>query len=195
MPRPPRDPVADFDCPSARVVRFAAVSYKITSMRSLGVVICLTLLLTYSALSQQPAAASKPADSASGGLSSSEQDKLKILLESKVRAEWEAFKNRDKKAYGDLLADDFVAVEADGDGARNKIHAVNEADSSTITRYSLFAFKIIPISPTSAIVTYELTMEFPRKVQVRIWRVWASELWLNRDGQWKARYYQETPVK
>ncbi len=163
-------------------------------MRSLGVVICLTLLLTYSALSQQPAAASKPADSPSGGISS-EQDKLKTLLESKVRAEWDAFKNRDKKAYGELLADDFVAIEADGEGARNKIHAVNEAERSNLTRYSLFAFKIIPVTPTAAIVTYELTMEFPHTVQIRIWRVWASELWLNRDGEWKARYYQETPVK
>jgi hypothetical protein len=134
-------------------------------------------------------AASLPASAASA------EAKLKESLEAKVRAEWEAFKNKDKKAYGDLLAEDFVAVETDGEGARNKIHAVNEADRSPLRNYTLHNFKVISAGPNAAVVTYELTLEFPPKSTVRFLRVWASELWLNREGQWKARYYQETRVK
>ena len=124
-----------------------------------------------------------------------DQAKLATLLESRVRAEWDAFKNKDKKAYGDLLADDFVAVETDGEGARNKTHAVNEADRSPLHNYTLHNFRLITAGTNAAVVSYELTLEFPPKSTTRFLRVWASELWLNHDGQWKARYYQETRVK
>jgi hypothetical protein len=157
---------------------------------------CCTLLvafvLTCAALSQQTtpnAAASRQS------ATQSDQAKLAVMLESKVRAEWEAFKNKDKKAYGGLLAEDFVAVETDGEGARNKTHTMNEADRSPLRNYTLHNFKLITAGPTAAVVTYELTMEFPPKSTTRFLRVWASELWLNREGQWQARYYQETRVK
>jgi hypothetical protein len=157
---------------------------------------CCTLLvaflLTCAALPQQTtpnAAASRQS------ATQSDPAKLAAVLESKVRAEWEAFKNKDKKAYGDLLAEDFVAVETDGEGARNKTHAVNEADRSPLRNYTLHNFKLITGGPMAAVVTYELTIEFPPQSTVRFLRVWASELWLNREGQWQARYYQETRVK
>lgn len=161
-------------------------------MRTWGVTALLALLLTCPAYAQQPAPKpAEPSQSSTGPV----QAKLKELLESKVRAEWEAFKNRDKKAYSALLADDFIAVEADGEGARNKIHAVNEVDSGIVRNYSLFGFDVIPLGPNAAIVTYENTIEFFPKAQVRHLRVWISELWLKRDGHWQARYYQETRVK
>jgi hypothetical protein len=161
-------------------------------MRTWCVAALLALLLTGPAYAQQPTP--KPAEP-SQSRAASAQDKLKDLLESKVRAEWDAFKNKDKKAYADLLADDFVAVETDGEGARNKIHAANELDRSPLSNYTLHNFRLITAGPDAAVVTYELTMEFPPKSTVRFLRVWASELWLNREGRWQARYYQETRVK
>ncbi|MGC2324861.1 MAG: nuclear transport factor 2 family protein [Terriglobales bacterium] len=152
----------------------------------------LALMLTCTAF--PPQAAAQAAASPQSGVPA-EQAKLAALLESKVRAEWDAFKNKDKKTYGDLLADDFVAVETDGEGARNKIHTVNEADRSPLHNYTLHNFRLITAGTDAAVVTYELTMEFPPKTPTRFLRVWASELWLNRDGQWRARYYQETRVK
>jgi ketosteroid isomerase-like protein len=161
-------------------------------MRTWCTLCCIPLLLTCLAFAQQPAGkAVEPAQPATA----SAQAKLKDLLESKVRAEWEAFKNKDKKGYTDLLADDFVAVETDGEGARNKIHAANELVISPLHNYTLHNFRLITAGPDAAVVTYELTMEFPPKSTVRFLRVWASELWLNREGRWQARYYQETRVK
>ncbi|HXO37879.1 MAG TPA: hypothetical protein VN872_04550, partial [Candidatus Acidoferrum sp.] len=76
-----------------------------------------------------------------------------------------------------------------------KSAAVSEVDRSVVSRYYLFALNILPLDPDAALVTYELTMEFPPKAQVRLKRVLVSELWLKRDGQWKMRYYQETRVR
>ncbi len=152
------------------------------------------LVLAWLAFAQQPTTNGKSNRSKDSSPASAET-KLKDVLESNVRAEWDAFKKKDKKAYSDLLADDFVAVEDDGQGERSKIHAVNEVDASNIYNYSLAFFKLVPLAPDLAFVRYEITMEFPPKAQIRYSRVYVSELWLKRDGQWKERHHQETRVK
>src|SRR5215468_340493 len=121
--------------------------------------------------------------------------KLKEILESNVKAEWEAFKNRNKQTYSDLLADDFAAVEDDNEGMRKKSVAVSEVDNSVVNNFHLFALTVIPLSADAALVTYEITLEFPPKAQVRFKRVLVSEVWVKRNSQWKERYYQETHVR
>lgn len=163
-------------------------------MRTCRGMACVIVLLASFAAAQQPA--SKGASSMEGKADASPaQVQLRELMEANVRAEWEAFKNKDKKAYSDLLADDFAAVEDDGQGMRKKNAAVAEVDRSVVSKYYLFALNVISLQPDAALVTYEITMEFPPKAQARLKRVLVSELWLKRDGQWKARYYQETGVK
>ncbi len=123
------------------------------------------------------------------------RQQVQDLLVANVKTEWEAFKNKDKKTYSDLLAEDFVGVEDDSQGQRNKNTATAEVDRSVINSYNLFALKVLPLNPDTALVTYELTMLFPPKAAVRFKRVLVSELWLKRGGRWKMRYYQETGVR
>jgi hypothetical protein len=162
-------------------------------MRMWIVCACAALMVASLALAQQPA--TTPVQPLPAKQPDHAQKSLEGLFEAKVRAEWEAFKNKDKKAYSDLLADDFIAVEDDTQGQRNKSKAAAEIDRSVINSYSVFALKVLPLNSNAALVTYELTMLFPPTAQVRFKRVLISELWLKRDGQWKERYYQETRVK
>jgi hypothetical protein len=127
--------------------------------------------------------------------SSSAQPELKAVFESKIKAEWEALKKKDKKAYGDLLADDFQGVEVDGKGERTRIQAMNEVAEENVYNYTLWGFKLIPLGPDAAFVIYEVTMQFPPKSVVRYSRVYISELWVKRGGEWKELHYQETHVK
>jgi len=155
--------------------------------------VSLALVLACAAGVQQAGAASKagqekPSEQAA-------QVQLKALLEANVNAEWAAFKNKDKKAYDDLLADDFSAVEDDNQGMRTKAAAVAEIDRSVVGDFKLFAITVIPLDANSALVTYELTLLFPPKAVVRFKRVMVSEVWIKRSGQWKERYYQETHVR
>lgn len=124
-----------------------------------------------------------------------QEPELKHLMESKIRAEWDAFKNKDKKAYSDLLADDFVALEDDGQGTRNRYTAASEIDRSVVSNYLLTAINVTALGSDAAFVTYEITMEFPKTAQVRLKRVYVSELWTKDHGHWKARHYQETRVR
>jgi len=120
---------------------------------------------------------------------------LKEMFESKVRVEWEALKNKDKNGYAELLADDYQGVEADGKGERNKLQALNELAETNVFNYTLWGFKVIPLGSDVTFVVYEITMQFPPKSQVRYSRVYISELWARRGGQWKELHYQETHVK
>lgn len=146
------------------------------------------------AWTQQPVAKGKSSGSPQPAPASASTS-LKQVLESNIKAEWDAFKSKDKQAYSNLLADDFVAVEDDNQGMRTKAAAVSEIDRSVVNDYHLFALNVIPLDTNSALVTYELTLQFPPKAVVRFKRVLVSELWLKRNGQWKERYYQETHVR
>jgi len=150
--------------------------------------------LTSLALAQHPTMPVKTGESRQSGSVSADSG-LKDMFESKIKVEWEALKNKDKKGYAELLADDYEGVEVDGRGERNKIQALNELADENVYNYTLWGFKLIPLGPDAALVIYEVTMQFPPKAQVRYSRVYISELWVKRAGQWKELHYQETHVK
>jgi hypothetical protein len=120
---------------------------------------------------------------------------LKDMFESKIKVEWEALKNKDKKSYAELLADDYQGVEIDGKGERNKIQSIYELTEANPFNYTLWGYKLIPLGPDAVLVIYESTLQFPPKAQVRFSRVYISEIWVKRAGQWKELHYQETRVK
>lgn len=167
-------------------------------MRDYLVCICIAVSLTCVGLAQQPAMR-KPAGTGSaesGKSSSSSADaKLKDLLESKIRAEWDALKTKDAKAYGELLADDYEGVEVDGQGERTKTQAINEVVNGNVYDYTFWGYKLIASTPDQAFVVFEITMKFPPKSVVHFSRVYIGELWVKRNGEWKELHYQETHIK
>ena len=150
-------------------------------------------VLTSLAMAQQPTMPTKFGEERPSG--NPADDVLRNTFESKITAEWEAIKNKDKKAYGDLLADDYQGVEVDGKGERNKLQAVAEMAEQNVSNYTLWGMKLIPLGPDAALVIYESTIQFPLKSVVRYSRVYISELWMKHAGQWKELHYQETHVK
>jgi hypothetical protein len=166
-------------------------------MRSYFVYMCFVFAsiawLASVGLAQEPRTPAK--DSAAPQTALPSDSGLEAMFEAKIRVEWEALKNKDKKAYGELLADDYQGVEVDGRGERTKLQAVNELADGNVFNYTIWGLKLIPLAPDAALVIYESTMQFPPKSQVRYSRVYISELWVKRGGEWKELHYQETHVK
>jgi len=152
---------------------------------SYGIIVAFLLVV----LSQTSVAQSQPSQVAPA------QPDLQSLFESRIHSEWEALKAKDKKAYGDLLADDFEGVEVDGQGERTKVQAMNEVPHGNVYKYTLWGLKVTRLGPDAALVTYEVTMEFPPKSVLRYSRVLVGEIWVKREGHWKELHYQETHVK
>ena len=167
-------------------------------MRDRQIRIVLVLIATsFSAAhcgAQQAATKNKSVEVGNSETSAAESS-LKDFFQSKIKAEWEALKNKDKKAYGALLADDYQGVEVDGRGERNKIQAINEVVEGNVYDYTLWGFKLIPLGPDAAYLIYESTIQFPPRSSVRYSRVYITELWVKRAGEWKELHYQETHVK
>jgi hypothetical protein len=160
-----------------------------------GCLILLCVFLTTLAWPQQSASTAKTADAAQSADSALPNSALKDMFEAKIKAEWEAIKNKDKKAYGELLADDYEGVEVDGQGERSKLQAIGELSNTNVVSYTLWGYKLIPLGTDAAFAIYEVTMQFPPKSVVRFSRVYITELWVKQTGQWKVLHYQETHVK
>ncbi|HKM67479.1 MAG TPA: nuclear transport factor 2 family protein [Candidatus Acidoferrum sp.] len=150
---------------------------------------CGALLLTCFVFGQNPkATSSQPAKSTADA-------ELTNLFDAKIKAEWQAIKSKDQKAYGDLLAEDFVAVEADGGGERYKWKALNELQQSAVADYTLSFLKVTSLCSEAAFVRYEVFIKFPPKSVVPFEKILVGETWVKREGQWKVLHYQETRVK
>jgi uncharacterized protein DUF4440 len=162
-------------------------------MQSRFICACVAALASF-VLAQQSATPTNPSEGRRSSNTSAESS-LKELFQSKIKTEWEALKNKDKKAYGALLSDDYQGVEVDNQGERTKLQAVNEMSETNVFNYTLWGFKLIPLGSDAAFVIYEVTMQFPPKSVVRYSRVYVSELWVKRGGEWKELHYQETHVK
>ena len=149
--------------------------------------------VTLAGLAQQPTMPTRFGESQPSA--SPAEAKRKQMFEAKVKVEWEALKNKDKNAYGGLLAEDYQGVEVDGKGERNKIQALNELAETNVANYTLWGLSVIPVGEDAALITYEVTIQFPPKAAIRLSRLYISELWVKRAEQWKEVHYQETRVK
>jgi hypothetical protein len=150
------------------------------------------ILLGSSSLPQQSPSSGLTTGS---GQTGNNDSPLKSTFEAKIKAEWEAIKNKDKKAYGELLADEYQGVEVDGQGERTKLQSINELAGENVSNYTLWGLKVTPLCADATFVIYEVTIQFPPRSQVRYSRVYIGALWVKRGGEWKELHYQETRVK
>jgi hypothetical protein len=158
-------------------------------MRKEFALACTALVLGGFALGQKPQATTNQAAKPDAS------SELTNTLDAKIKAEWQAIKDKDQKAYGDLLTEEYVAVEADGGGERYKWKALSELQDSLVADFTLSFLKVTPLCADSAFARYEVFVKFPPKATVRFEKILVGEIWVKRDGQWKALHYQETRVK
>lgn len=146
---------------------------------------------------QQPAPAKKAAASKQKSVASgtSPQEDLNLLLEGNIRAMWIAFRDKKKQTYAEYLWDDYKAVEEDGRGERDKSHVLREVSESLVRDSEPQWFIVESLGPEAALVTYENVIHFPRGASNPFEKIFISEIWMKRNGQWKAWRYQATHVK
>src|ERR1700752_461117 len=108
---------------------------------------------------------------------------LTNLFDAKIKAEWQAIKSKDQKAYGDLLTEEYVAVEADGGGERYKWKALQELQHSAVADFTLSFLKVTPMCRDAAFARYEVFIKFPPKSAVPFEKVLVGEIWVKSEGQ------------
>ena len=131
---------------------------------------------------------------------SPERTKTKPVFEdeliAKERQVWEAYRVKDAKALGQLLAEDFYAIE-DVDGEiMTKAQALESLAGLDLKNFQMENFKVIGINDGSAIVRYKVkaTGEFKRHPMLPHWSM-VSSIWVKRSGKWQNLVYQETKIE
>ena len=162
-------------------------------MRNYFVCACIAGLASL-ALAQGPALPSKPADSGQASGVSADSG-LKDMFEAKIKTEWEALKNKDKKVMPNCWPTIIRASTSMARANGIRFKSVNELAGENVFNYTLWGYKLVSLWPDAALVIYESTMQFPPQAQIRYSRVYISEIWVKRAGQWKELHYQETRVK
>jgi hypothetical protein len=158
------------------------------AMRKQFAWVCATLMAGGFAFAQKPEGTNKSAAKATA------QD-LTNLLDGRIKAEWQAIKEKDQKALGELLTEEYVGVEADAQGERYKWKALSELQQSSLADATLSFLKVTQLCPDAAFARYEVFIKFPPKSAVPFEKIIVGEIWVKREGQWKSLHYQETRVK
>jgi hypothetical protein len=113
---------------------------------------------------------------------------------AKEKAAWDAIKQKDYAAFGNMLASDYVEVT--DQGVMDKAGIVADVKDFILTDVTFADWKMSLIDNDAAILTYSLTQKATYKgkdVPPGPYR--AAAAWVNRDGKWQAFFYQQTPVK
>jgi hypothetical protein len=112
------------------------------------------------------------------------------------QAAWDSLKNKDKdpEAFGNLRADEYTEVTANG-VVYDKASVIASLKDVNVTDVTLSDLKTLPIDKDAFIVAYTVSRTgtfngFP--FPPGSYR--ASTVWANHDGKWLAVYHQETPV-
>jgi hypothetical protein len=107
------------------------------------------------------------------------------------KAGWEALKEKERAAATANIADDFVAIMADGE-RQNRADFLKLLTDMILTDYSLSGVAFTQLTPDAAVLTYKMKTDYTYKGQAMKETVWVSSAWARRDGKWMNVLYHET---
>ena len=124
---------------------------------------------------------------AAGGDSATEQN-----LTQTEKSLWEAWKNHDAEPFRKTATDD--ALDVSTVGIRNTDQLLKDMGSSacTVTIYSLDTATFKWIDKNSVFMVYRASQDATCDGQKVPPVVWATSLWVKKNGSWKNMFHQET---
>jgi ketosteroid isomerase-like protein len=127
---------------------------------------------------------------------SADVSSVSVVVEKRIQEAWQDFKAKKEDAYANLLADDFTAVEIDGEGPHEKQASVREVGAGTLRSYSLKDLKVTALCANVALATYlaETDGTLPNGKVIH-GTVAVTEVWVRRANEWKNLRYHESELK
>lgn len=116
-------------------------------------------------------------------------------MEARIQQAWKDYKNKRKGSFAKILTDDFIEVEADGNGARDKKAEIAEIDEIDLASYALSDFHFRAIGSDGLIVRYRAEYKGKAGGQPIQGKSAIGEVWGKSGDGWKLVYFQETPVR
>ena len=111
---------------------------------------------------------------------------------AKEKAAWDAFKRKDADAFKKMLAPEYIEIS--GNGTMDTAATVNAMNDVTFTDLTFADWKMTTIDKDLLLLTYTTTQKGTYKGEAFEATNRHGAAWVNRNGEWLAIYFQETPV-
>ena len=115
-------------------------------------------------------------------------------ITAKEKQIWDALKNKNHEAFGNMLASDFVYVSSDV--VADKAGTINGLKEFAPTEITLSDWKTVLLDEDAAVVTYTVDAKGTSGGQpLPPGALRASSAWVKRGAEWVAVYHQDAPVE
>jgi hypothetical protein len=111
---------------------------------------------------------------------------------AKEKATWDAFKRKDADAFKKALAPEYVEIV--GDGIKDLAATVSGMNDVTFTDLTFADWKMTTIDKDLVLLTYTTAQKGTYKGEPFEATNRHGAAWINRNGEWLAVYFQDTPV-
>jgi hypothetical protein len=118
---------------------------------------------------------------------------LQKKLQANETALWNGWKNKDAKPFQNWLAADGVMIGGEGVGAKADVVKMMPSMPCEVKSFTLSDWKLTMIDTNAALMTYKGVADGTCAGKP-IPAVWASSVWVSRNGKWMAFSHQETDV-
>lgn len=121
---------------------------------------------------------------------------LKDELLAKEKSSWTAWGKRDGQFFKDYLTADAVSAVA-GAGVtsgRDKIVADTSANTCVLKSFSFADPTLKKLGDDAAVIGYVATQDATCDGKPLPPKVYATSIYVRKDGNWRSMHYQETPL-
>lgn len=112
-----------------------------------------------------------------------------VVLETES---WNAWKARDSAFFRNFLSEDHVEIQPGGVAGKGAVVASVGSAGCTVKGFSLGQFKLTQFNENVALLTYRASQDTDCGGVAVPSPVWASSLYIKRDGRWQNAVYQHT---
>lgn len=128
-------------------------------------------------------------------LYSQSKEGVEKALQSKEQSGWQAWKDRDLKAFEPMLTDDAINI-AGGmvDKGKQQILKDMTDQGCSVNSFSLSDFSYLWLDKDMVIMTYNAAQDVSCGGKKQPGKVIASSIWQKKGGKWVSPFHQETPA-
>lgn len=112
---------------------------------------------------------------------------------TKEREELDALKADNMEAFGKLLADEAIFVDARGPASKTQV--MNNVSGFTLSEYTMEEGQFVPLTSKSGLITYKMHEKGNSHGKDFDTQVYVSSIWEKRGKDWVCLFSQETAAR
>jgi hypothetical protein len=113
----------------------------------------------------------------------------KDALIAKEKSVWQSFKDKKADDFKKLVADDVVAIYADG--IKNMKDEMEAMSKTTMKSFSLSDFNVVMPDADTAIISYKAKVETSANGKDESGNYNCGSVWNMKNGEWKAVFHAD----